>query len=110
MTAQHPPCLYLLWPTPASLITPPKLPGDYALRVYRDRDEHEMLDLQGSDGEPMSEAEWRQYRDLLLPAGLFLIEHLPDRRLVGTAGAVHNPNPGRYYFPSGGELAYLVVR
>src|SRR5205085_8041316 len=26
-----------------------------------------------------------------------------------TAGAVHNPNPGRYYFPFGGELGYLIV-
>jgi mycothiol synthase len=69
-----------------------------------------MLELQGSDGEPMSPAEWYHYRDRLLPNGLFLVEHLPQQQLVGTAGSLHNPNPGRYYFPFGGELGYVVVR
>ena len=42
--------------------------------------------------------------------GLFLVEEVATGTLVETAGAGHNPNPGRYYFPFGGELGYLIVR
>jgi mycothiol synthase len=85
------------------------LPTGYALRVYQDADDQQLLDLLSSDGEPMGEAGWQEYRNKLLPNGLFLIEDLRDARLIATAGAVHNPNPGRYYFPFGGELGYLIV-
>jgi hypothetical protein len=51
----------------------------------------------------------RHYRDMLLPNGLFVVERVGSEELVATAGAVHNPNPGRYYFPFGGELGYLIV-
>jgi mycothiol synthase len=68
------------------------------------------MKLQSIDGEPMSEQEWCDYRDSLLPKGLFLIEHITSACVVATAGAVHNPRPGRYYFPFGGELGYLMVK
>jgi mycothiol synthase len=68
-----------------------------------------LLDLLSVDGEVMTGEEWMSYKDKLLPDGLFLIDHIDTKRLVATAGAVHNPNPGRYYFPFGGELGYLMV-
>ena len=38
-----------------------------------------------------------------------MLWHLPTHQLVGTAGAIHNPRGGRYHFPFGGEVAYLVI-
>ena len=61
-------------------------------------------------GWTMSGEEWREYQDRLLPNGMFLVFHRPSAMFVGTAGAVHNPRGGRYYFPFGGELAYLLVQ
>jgi GNAT superfamily N-acetyltransferase len=61
------------------------------------------------DGWSMSEDQWSDYYDRLLPSGLFLAFHAPSRTVIGTAGAVHNPRGGRYYFPFGGELANLLV-
>lgn len=107
--AFHPPCLYLLWPRHKREIADQAVPTGYALRVYRESDEHELLQLLSADGDSMSESAWRTYRDVLLPKGLFLVDDVQTRRLVATAGAVHNPNPGRYYFPFGGELGYLIV-
>jgi mycothiol synthase len=85
------------------------MPVGYTLRTYRECDEPSLLNLLGSDDESMTEKEWHQYRNMLLPNGLFLVEANHSSDLVGTAGAVHNPNPGRYYFPFGGELGYLMV-
>ena len=110
MNEVQPPCLYLLWPRHRKDIPEPHVPSGYALRVYRDSDDQQILDLLTSDGEPMSDTAWQDYRDMVLPDGLLLIEDLERARLVATAGAVHNPNPGRYRFPFGGELAYLIVR
>ena len=104
-----PPCLYLLWPRRKRHVPDARVPVGYTLRTYHERDEQGLLNLQGSDGEPMSETEWHLYRDMLLPNGLFLVEAVSSSELVATAGAVHNPNPGRYSFPFGGELGYLIV-
>jgi mycothiol synthase len=57
----------------------------------------------------LDEQEWKDYKDRMLPGGLFLIIHSRTGSLAATAGATHNPNPGRYYFPFGGELGYLIV-
>jgi hypothetical protein len=79
------------------------VPASYVRRTYREGDDSQLLTLQGSDGAPMTEEQWHHYRDALLPNGLILIEHIASNRLVATAGAVHNPRPGRYYFPFGGS-------
>jgi mycothiol synthase len=47
--------------------------------------------------------------DCVLPNGLFILWHTANNQIVGTAGAIHNPRGGRYYFPFGGALGYLVV-
>jgi mycothiol synthase len=81
----------------------------YELRTYRSGEEQNIIDLLTSDGEAMGPREWEQYRDMLLPNGLFLVEERATKGLVASAGAVYNPNPRRYYFPFGGELGYLIV-
>jgi mycothiol synthase len=61
------------------------------------------------EGWAMSDRQGQEYRDRLVPNGLFVIFHTGSNVLVASAGAVHNPNPGRYYFPFGGELGELIV-
>jgi mycothiol synthase len=104
-----PPGLYLLWPRLKRDVPEARVPVGYTLRTYRESDERGFLDLIGCEGESMTEKEWRHYRDMLLPNGLFVVEDTGSTDVVATAGAVHNPNPGRYYFPFGGELGYVVV-
>jgi mycothiol synthase len=99
----------MLWPSTRQVVPEPDVPSRYQLRIYRPGEDQQVIDLLSSDGEVMSKSEWQQYRDMLLPNGLFLIEESATRSLVASAGAVHNPNAGRYYFPSGGELGYLIV-
>ena len=106
--SQQPPCSYMLWPYAKKGVPESTVRADYILRTYQTGDDENVVDLLMSDGESMSNQNWQQYRDSLLPNGVFVVE---DRsgRLVATAGAVHNPNPGRYYFPFDGELGYLIV-
>ena len=103
-------CLYLLWPG-RLLSEPPRaeLPEGYVARTYVDGDDDALRQLIGSEGWGMSDEEWQDYKDRLLPNGLFLIQHAGNGSPAATAGAVHNPNPGRFYFPFGGELGYLLV-
>lgn len=104
------PCLYLLWPG-CLLSEPPRadIPEGYISRSYVDGDDVALHRLLESEGWNLTEKEWQDYKDRILPNGLFLIFHTDTNGLVATAGAVHNPNPGRYYFPFGGELGYLLV-
>lgn len=104
------PGLYMLWPQKHVAQPPPvTLPEGYSLRSYIDEDDHNLRTLLEVDGESMSQQEWQHYKDRVLPDGLLVIVHNESNALVATAGAVHNPNPGRYYFPFGGELGYLIV-
>ncbi len=103
----RPPCLYLLWANRD--VSKPSVADGYSLRTYVSNDEQWLRGLLKIDGEVMDEKEWHAYLDRVLPNGLFVIEEREQRRLVATAGAVHNPNPGRYFFPFGGELGYLIV-
>ena len=104
------PCLYLLWPD-YLLSAPPRaeMPGGYVSRSYAAGDDVALRHLLDSEGWGMADDEWQEYKDSVLPGGLFLIFHAATGVLAATAGAVHNPNPGRYYFPFGGELGYLIV-
>jgi ribosomal protein S18 acetylase RimI-like enzyme len=104
-----PPGLYLLWPGLNHKVPDFPVPTGFTLRTCRESDEQDLLNLLESDGESMTEKEWHHYRDILLPNGLYLVEEAESSKLVATAGAAHSPNPGRYYFPFGGELGYLAV-
>lgn len=104
------PCLYLVWPS-YLLSEPPRadVPDGYVLRSYDDSDDFAIRQLLECESWKLSEKEWQDYKDQVLPNGLFLITHTNTNGLVATAGAVHKPNPGRYYFPFGGNLEYLIV-
>lgn len=104
------PALYMLWSGDTGSHTPGvAIPAGYSLRTYRRADGRPLGELLAQEGWTLGERDWADYRDRVLPAGLFVVTHRPDGMPVGTAGAVHNPAAGRYYFPFGGELAYLVV-
>ena len=104
------PAPYLIWPT-APLAAPPQmaLPAGYEFRSYRAGDEHAFYPLLEQEGWPMTDAYWQEYLERVLPHGLCMLWHTASNAAVGTAGAIHNPRGGRYYFPFGGELAYLIV-
>jgi hypothetical protein len=102
------PALYMLWSR--SAISAPlsmSIPDGYELRPYKDGDQQLLSSLFAHEGWNIDDAEWQDYTDHMLPNGLFMLWHTASNMLVGTAGAIHNPRGGRYYFPFGGELAYL---
>jgi mycothiol synthase len=104
------PGLYLLWPDHL-LSEPPRadIPAGYVSRPYAAGDDDELRRLLEGESWVASDEEWQDYKDRILPAGLFLILRAETNALAATAGAVHNPNPGRYYFPFGGELGNVFV-
>ena len=104
------PALYLIWPS-ASLASPPQvsLPPGYELRPYRAGDEEPLRSLRGEEGWKLSHEDWQGYRSRVIPRGLFAVWNAASQMPVGTAGAIHSPGGARHYFPSGGQLAYLVV-
>jgi mycothiol synthase len=97
----------MLWSATAPAA--PQLPAGYALRIYAPEDETALRALLSIDTPPLNAERWQEYRDKLLPPGPFLVAEQGSNKLVATAAALHNPNPGRYYFPFGGELGYLSV-
>jgi mycothiol synthase len=104
------PALYMLWPRSLLAVSPPvTIPEGYTLRPYSDGDEQRLFPLFASEGWTITAPEWQDYTDRILPDGLFVVWHVANNQPVGTAGAIHNPRAGRYYFPFGGALAYLVV-
>ncbi len=111
MDEQRLPALYMVWPQHRRLLRQHvRLPDTYSVRPYQASDEERVLALFATEpGWSMGGGDWRDYQDRLLPNGLFLTFHEPSTTLVATAGAVHNPRGGRYYFPYGGELANLLV-
>lgn len=98
---------YLVWPERQR---PPSvdLPADYSLRTYRQDDRDALLRLLRQHWE-IDDARFQSYIDRVVPQGLFLVETRESGDLVGTAGAIHNPEASRHYFPFGGEIAYLYV-
>lgn len=104
------PCLYMLWPEHA-LAEPPSVPtpDGYVARPYAAGDDAALRRLLEPEEWVGTDQAWQDYKDRILPDGLFLIAHAETGSLAATAGAVHNPNPGRFYFPFGGELGNLVV-
>lgn len=104
------PAPYMLWPT-APLAAPRHilLPAGYEFRPYRAGDERSLYPLFEQEGWPMTDTHWQEYLERVLPQGLFILWHTVSNTAIATAGAIHNPRGSRYYFPFGGELAYLIV-
>lgn len=103
-------CLYLLWPEHL-LVKPPRAqtPDGYVARPYAADNDAVLRRLLEAEEWIKADEAWQDYKDRILPDGLFLIIHAETGSLAATAGAVHNPNPSRFYFPFGGELGNLVV-
>jgi mycothiol synthase len=104
------PALYMLW-SRSSIASLPHVtfPEGYELRSYSNGDEQALYPLFMDEGWEIDDTHWQDYLDHVLPNGLFILWHTASSQPVGTAGAIHNPRAGRYYFPFGGELAYLIV-
>ena len=108
MDEHHLPGLYMLWQDSINPLSERVvLSCEYTTRCYVDRDEEHLKKLWTSSDWDWDEEHWQEYKNLILPDGLYLI-FFNDGMLVATAGAVHNPS-ARYYFPFGGELANLLV-
>lgn len=104
------PALYMVWSRDWMLAPHPVMLADeYELRLYRTGDEEQLSPLFHQAGWNMAQRDWQDYLDHVIPNGLFVVSHRPKALPIGTAGAIHNPRGGRYYFPFGGELACLVV-
>jgi mycothiol synthase len=104
------PALYMLWSASTEIgagnagLTP-----EYSLTTYKHSDAARIRELLESEWETIDDTGWQDYLDQILPDGLFIISHKASGQAIATAGACHNPNPGRHYFPFGGELGYLMV-
>lgn len=98
---------YLVWPERQR---PPSvdLPDEYSLRTYR-QDDRDALQRVLRQHWEIGDALFQTYLDRVLPNGLYLVETRESGDLVGTAGAIHNPDTSRHHFPFGGEIAYLYV-
>lgn len=103
------PGLYLLWPRHRLENAPEAVvPAGYGVRTRSAGAEEQLHALLDVEGWRLSGADWKEYRSRLLVDGLYLLVDA-NGALVASAGAVHNPSPGRFHFPFGGELAYLIV-
>jgi GNAT superfamily N-acetyltransferase len=101
------PALYMVWDprvTPAALSVAP------AYRVAAVSAEHvsAMRAAVDMDG-PLSDAQWHSFVERILPDGLFAARLSGSDEVVGTVSAVDNARGGRFYFPGGGQIGYLVV-
>ncbi len=104
------PCMYLVWPR--ALLAGPlnySVPAGYSIRPYREGDDEPIRQLLATEWPRDSDAHWKGYKDRILPNGLFVALDSRTNTIIATAGAVHNPVSGRYYFPFGGELGDMVV-
>jgi hypothetical protein len=81
------PGLYMLWPE-ARLVRQADLlaPFGYDVRTYRESDDADLVNLLAIDDEPMSREQWQDYKDKIVPNGLFLIYQTATNHLVATAG------------------------
>lgn len=99
--------LHMLWPKSWLDMQPEvTVPEGYALRTYADADAEAHVALMHKAGF----ADWTPEKLTnslmkVLPEGLFLAEHLADRRLVAAAMAWHNPSALHRF---GGELGWVA--
>ena len=86
----------------------PLLPADYEVVAVADTKLGNMRAVVELDG-ALTDKQWDEFTGQILPNGLFAAEVAATREPIGVVAAVHNPRGGRFYFPGGGELGYLVV-
>jgi len=83
----------------------PHVPAGYLLRCYTDADEKAYMALTHKAGLDWPLERLRWIRRLVVPGGLFVIEHSATGGLVATALCKHNPIEGH---PRGGELGWVA--
>jgi GNAT superfamily N-acetyltransferase len=101
------PALYMVWDpcvTPVALSVAPA----YYVAAVSAEDVSAMRAAVEMDG-VLTDAQWNSFVERILPDGLFAARLADSDEVVGTASAVNNPRGGRYYFPGGGQIGYLVV-
>jgi ribosomal protein S18 acetylase RimI-like enzyme len=86
----------------------PPIPDAYSLCTVGSEDIDHARPIIETDG-TVSDPGWRQFRDAVVPDGLFVVQERASSAWIGAIAAVHNPAATRFYFPGGGELGYLVV-
>jgi ribosomal protein S18 acetylase RimI-like enzyme len=64
-----------------------------------------VVELDGALGDQ----QWTAFSDRVLPDGLFAVSVTETGQAVGAVAAVHEPRGGRFHFPGGGQIGYLVV-
>src|SRR4029077_12703082 len=101
------PALYMLR-CERRAVTPAAIPDEYEVLPLPTVRWEEAREVAGLD-QPLTDRGWDEVRSRALPGGLFVLRHRPSNRMIGTASAVDNPAGSRFYFPSGGQLAYLVI-
>ena len=103
------PAMYMVWPiNQLPSPQPPTIPDGYVVQRSLETDLGSVRALIDSDG-PISDRAWEDFLDRIVPEGAFLAAHAESGHPVATASAIHNPRATRYYFPFGGEVAYLHV-
>lgn len=101
------PALYMLWDSRA-VRHPAPVPDGYELIAVASERLDSMRPVVELDG-ALTTAQWDAFAERILPDGLFAVRVASTQEPVGVISAVHNPRGGRFYFPGGGELGYLVV-
>src|SRR6516165_6167178 len=103
------PAMYMVWPiNQLPSPPPPTIPDGYVVRRCLETDLGPVRALIDSDG-PVSDRAWEDFLDRIVPEGIILAAHAESGHPVATASAIHNPRATRFYFPFGGEVAYLHV-
>jgi len=100
------PALYML--RGANPIVEAAIPPDCEILPLSPTRLHEARAVMELDG-PLTDQAWDELLGGVLPGGLFVLRDRRSNQLIGTASAIDNPAGGRFYFPGGGQLGYLVV-
>jgi GNAT superfamily N-acetyltransferase len=103
----HLPALYMVW-DPDAPRRAATLPAGYALAAVHSTNIDAMRTVIELDG-ALSDHQWSAFADRVLPDGLFAVSVTETAQAVGTVAAVHEPHGGRFHFPGGGQIGYLVV-
>ena len=101
------PALYMVWEAGADRhsLTAPQ---GYEVSTIADT-EHDVLRPVVELGGALTDTQWDEFTDRILPNGLFAARAAATREPIGVIAAIHNPRGGRFFFPGGGELGYLMV-
>jgi ribosomal protein S18 acetylase RimI-like enzyme len=105
--ARELPALYMIWDGGAARPSVDVSAG-YEVSAAPDAHADAIRPLIEEDG-ALTNAQWTSFVDRVLPGGLFVARVSDRPEPVGTVAAIHEPRGGRFYFPGGGQIGYLIV-